>query len=124
MSKFLKLYEDTLANTQDGFSRGIASRDNRAQQVTVDDVVQNNATEKQNPNKVKVAKKLPYQLENLDKNVGDLYVNIQNLDAQFKSCLHSINIEDKEDVKDIVKILGRMFVDVNNIIKKIKKIVE
>jgi len=126
VKKFNKLYEDMTSTGQDRHSSGITSQARDTQLVNINDILSGMNQDKQYPNNVVKNTKGPYELDNIDLDLGGLFLSIENLLIKYKSALNStvLNKNEKEEVKKVVRTLKIMMAESKYIVEKTKRILD
>jgi len=111
---------------QDRHSSGISSQARDTQLVNINDILSGMNQDKQYPNNVSKNTKGPYELDNIDLDLGTLYLSIENNLSKFKSALNStvLSKKDKEEVKKVVRTLKIMIAEFKYIVEKTKRILD
>jgi hypothetical protein len=103
---------------------GIASRELGSQRVTLKDIFKGPNTE-QSPNDAKAEPVMPYPLQSVIQQIGELYMNANNAKQLFASSLTNPVIKRnpiaKETVKDIVDKLDTIIKTVQGIVVQANK---
>jgi len=87
---------------------GIASRELASQRVSLKDLFSNPYID-QNPNDAKADPVMPFPLQNVTQQIGDLYINACNTKEMFKSSLENPVIARNQIAKETVKeIVGKL----------------
>jgi len=116
------LFEDILNYNK--WVSGIASRELASQRVTLRDLFNKNYVD-QHPNDTQADPVLPFPLQSVIEQIGDLYINACNSRKLFKDSLNnpviSKNQSARDTVKDVISKLDTITDIIQNIIKQTNK---
>lgn len=121
MFSFKKMCEDTQMYSGDRFIAGIASRDLKANPMTLNSLYSKNL---QNPNNVNVQRVIPAELTNVFDQLGNIFLACENLHTKINEATNNPTIQKKTHLKYANILIKNMYIMAKKVFVILRKVVE